>query len=382
MTTQQTSTQKVSHWVFIRKVIVRAILFIFLFNALFIIINPIEKGIRLSAYNTLYPGRQRLPFGENSRESYNLSLYDLDAMIASHHIAGVPQKATNEFRVIVLGDSSIWGTLLRPDETFTGVLNQQHLSTQDGKTIVFYNLGYPSMSVTKDLLILDRVRAYQPDLILWGVTLESLVLDTQISVPLAANNQTALQPFHLSYLETNDPSPQFSLSSLAQNSMFGQRRPIADWIRLQVYGFMWGATGIDQSYPSNYPAAMRDFEENDAYRDYQPSTFSADDIALEALQTGISLAGDTPIIIFNEPILISTGKNSQIRYNFLYPRWIYDRYRTILTEHFSATNVEYYDFWNVVPEEEFTNSAVHMTPYGEDLFVQTFIKEALSAIIN
>jgi len=47
------------------------------------------------------------------------------------------------------------------------------METVSGKQARVYNLGYPTMSLTKDLLILSRALHYQPDLIIWLVTLES-----------------------------------------------------------------------------------------------------------------------------------------------------------------------------------------------------------------
>jgi hypothetical protein len=145
---------------------------------------------------------------------------------------------------------------------------------------------------------------------------------------------------------------------------------------------MWAATGIDQSYPENYPEAMRDFAENIAYRSYQEETFSADDIAFQVLSKGQEIVGDVPIVFFNEPILISEGENSDLRYNFMYPRWAYDAYRTFVSNYFDETEMSYYDLWDNVPQEEFTNSAVHMTPAGENIFIQTFIETILPAIIQ
>ncbi len=44
------------------------------------------------------------------------------------------------------------------------------------------------------------------------------------------------------------------------------------------------------------------------------------------------MAGSIPVVIINEPMFISQGKNSDIRYNFYYPRWAYDDYREMMTE--------------------------------------------------
>ena len=71
-------------------------------------INPLPALGHLSAYNILFPGRLRLPYGENPSQSYNLSLFNLEAMFASHAVAS-PKKPA-EFRVVLIGDSSTWGS--------------------------------------------------------------------------------------------------------------------------------------------------------------------------------------------------------------------------------------------------------------------------------
>jgi lysophospholipase L1-like esterase len=78
-------------------------------------------------------------------------------------------------------------------------------------------------------------------------------------------------------------------------------------------------------------------------------------------------AAPVPTILVNEPMLISEGQNSDIRYNFFYPRWVYDEYRTILQAYAQDHGRNYLDLWDLVPANEFTNSAIHLTPYGETL---------------
>ena len=117
---------------FLFTVIIKALL-------LFVIINIIFAGLdleavsgRISLYNRIFPGRKRLPFGENTAEAHNLSLYNVDAMIRSHEIAG--RNKNNETRVFIIGDSATWGTLLTPEQTLTGQLNQMNLSDGFWKT--------------------------------------------------------------------------------------------------------------------------------------------------------------------------------------------------------------------------------------------------------
>jgi hypothetical protein len=76
------------------------------------------------------------------------------------------------------------------------------------------------------------------------------------------------------------------------------------------------------------------------------------------------------MLLVNEPMLISSGANSDIHYNFFYPRWAYDDYREIMTSLSQGNGWTYVDLWNIVPANEFTNSAIHLTPTGENMLAE------------
>ena len=375
-TTENRSTGK-----FIRNVIIKGLL-------LFLIINftigliPVGNILgKLSLYNLIWPGRVRLPFGENPTEAYNLSLYDLEAMFASHEI-NAGDKPADEFRIILIGDSATWGTLLEPQATLSGLINADGLTSNDGRKVRAYNLAYPSMSLLKDLMILEKALTYDPDLILWPVTLQSFPNAIQIETPLVANNpQRAIPLIDESNLPLQDNYTAFNQPTYWDQTLIGRRRSLFDALQLQFYGMMWAATGIDQTYPNNYTPAQRDFEADDTvFAGWDSGTLPTDQLLTAALTTGTALAGNIPVLIVNEPILISTGANSDIRYNFFYPRWAYDQYRALMTG--LATNADwtYVDLWDVVPEAEFTNSAVHVTPAGSQVFYNA-LKPALQQLI-
>ena len=170
---------------FLRNVILKGLALFLLVNLAFVAVNPAGLG-KISLYNHVFPGRPRFPFGEDPAQSYNLSLFNLDAMFASHIIAAGPKPA-DEYRVLVIGDSSTWGILLRPEQTLAGQLESAGLNLC-GKTVRVYNLGYPTISLTKDLMVLDYAMRYQPDLIIWPMTLEAFPLDSQLTSPIVANN--------------------------------------------------------------------------------------------------------------------------------------------------------------------------------------------------
>lgn len=347
-------------------ILTKGLILFIIFNLVFAVWQP--KLGQFSLYNAVFPGRERLPFGENPKQSYNLSLFDLDAMFASHVISG-DAKADNEYRVIVIGDSSVWGTLLKPEETIAGQLNAANLSTC-GKNVHAYNLGYPTISLTKDVMLLSYGMKYEPDLVIWMTTLEAFPVEKQTASPLAANNEETLRSLANNYQLKIEAGNSVVQKSFWENTIIGNRRALADLIRLQIYGVMWASTGVDQIYPTDYEHAQTDFEADDSFHDFKPSTLDENQLALNALKTGFRVAGDTPMILVNEPMLISAGTNSDIRYNFFYPRWAYDDYREMMNTLTQQNNWPYADMWNVIPAKEFTNSAIHLTPTGEKMLAE------------
>ena len=340
-------------------VLFKTTLFFVLFNFGFVFLNRIPFG-KLSLYNSIFPGRERFPFGE-TRESYNLSLFDLDAMFASHVLAGT-QKTPDEYRVLLIGDSSVWGTLLAPEQTLAGQLNTSPFDAC-GRTVHAYNLGYPTISLTKDLMILDQAKGYQPDMIIWLTTLEAFPKDKQLTSPIVANNPEPVRGLIAQYKLHVNPNDQALVNASKWEQTFvSQRRAVADLLRLQIYGALWASTGIDQIYPENYERAQINLE---ADKDFHNLTSLHDTLAFDILEAGLATA--PLILLVNEPMLISHGINSDIRYNFFYPRWAYDEYRQLLAERAAAHQWNYLDLWDLVPADQFTNSAIHLTPAGETL---------------
>jgi hypothetical protein len=357
------------NWAWIAGLVVKALILFVLFNLLYALLGPLPAFARISVYNRIVPGRERLPFGENPAQAYNLSLFSLEGMIASHEI--VRPKADDEFRVIFIGDSSVWGTLLRPEETVAGQLDALGIAAPGGKTVRAYNLGYPTLSLAKDLMILERVMPYQPDLIVWLVTLESMPRANQLRTPLAQNNPETARRLIAAYdLDLDPADPALVDADFLGRTIWGERREIADLLRLNLYGFAWAATGVDQFYPESYPPLQVDFEADatDFYGLEQP--LNRADLALDILTAGHQMAGDVPVLLVNEPMFISGGENSDIRYNFYYPRRVYDQYRAIMADWAAGGGYTYLDLWDFVPPEEFTNSAIHITPEGTALLAQ------------
>jgi hypothetical protein len=295
---------------------------------------------------------------------------------------GIP-KTEDEFRVLLVGDSSTWGFLLENKDTLAALLNAQGLTNEASQHLTFYNLGYPTISLTKDLMILDQAMRYQPDLIVWLVTLESFPYKKQTFTPLVQHNPDLVRPLIDRYNLNIDPhSPDFVEPDFWERTIVGQRRPLADILRLQLYGFMWAATGFDQDIPADYTPRADDLEAVDSYYGLELTNLNTSDLAFDVLAAGVARAGDIPVLIVNEPVFVSQGENSDIRYNFFYPRWVYDAYRELLAEQAESNGWLFLDLWQAIDNNEYTNSAIHLTPKGSAQLAEILVPIILDLANN
>jgi hypothetical protein len=346
------------------RIFIKTVIILLIIDILYVCVNQTSVG-HISLYNSLLPGRERLPFGDNPSRSYNLTINNIEAMFSSLSLAG-EEKHADEYRIFIVGDSSVWGSLQNNSDMLTGQLNHLNIKRLDGKNIIFYNLGYPTLAILKDLMILDRALSYHPDLIIWLVTLESFPDENQANSELLKNNAALVNHILIRY-GLEEPY-HFIEPGFIDRTLFSQRRNLADIARLQAYGIMWAATGIDQDLNTPFIPARRDFEEDDSFHEKGNRNLESE-LSMEVLQRAIEKM-PVPVLLINEPILISHGKNSDIRYNYYYPRWAYDQYRIMINKAADELRVPFYDFYDLVPENMFTNSAIHLNRDGESILAQ------------
>ena len=351
------------------RLLAKTLLLLLVLNAAVLPFDSVAYAGRLSLYNSLVPGRLRLPYADDPARAFNVSATQLDALFRSHVLSGAAAPR-DDVRVVVLGDSSVWGFRLGPQETLAAHLN--HLSLRaGGRALSFYNVGYPTMSLAKDLLLLRRALEYRPEVIVWLVTLESFPVELQGVSPLvrfnrkeaqAALTQSGVDPYR--YLPREDEAAWWT------NTLAGRRREMAELFRLQVFGLMWAATGIDYDAGAVFPARAEDLEPDPTFHGQSRGPWPESALAWDLLEAGIRAAGDTPILIVNEPTFVSHGANSDVRYNFLYPRWAFDSYRREWAARCRTQGWNCIDLWDALPGEAFTDSAVHYNPAGAETLAE------------
>ena len=359
-------------------VLIKALILFAAINVLYGLVEP--PIAEVSVYNNIFPGLKRMPFGI-SADPYTVTVDNVDAMFAAHEISA--QKQPDEIRVALIGDSSIWGESLPVKDTLAGQWNQQALQCGD-KKIRFYNLGYPHPSIIKDLIFIDETNERQPDVIVWFVTLNTLMNQFRLHPFVIENRERALQ-IMITYDIPFAPrrALEEEADSFYDRTLMGQRTFLARWLKLQSLGLIRSATGTDLIVPPQHLESLaHDVKKNPNYRDLEPGTDLRVYLLLNALTAGYSLAGETPILLVNEPIFVANGQNSAIRYNDLYPRWAYDQYRDLVAAQAQASTWDYLDLWNAIPPDYFTDTPMHVNAEGERLLIEQITPSLLSMVCH
>ena len=347
------------------RLLIKALLFFLIVNILFIPFAPYVGN--LSIYNRLIAGRLRFPFA--SGRWSDSSMDELDAIFDSHVIAA-GAKPPNEYRVVLLGDSSVWGELLTPGQTLSEQLNASHVSCS-GRNVRFYNLGYPHPSLIKDFVILAAARKYQPDLVIWLVTLDTF-RDNSLN-PFVVTNQSQTISIADQYHIPFDISSLNSSASIWEQTLMGQRSRLARLMMLQLYGIYWAGAAPSPVDPNSFHPVTNNFHDDPTFAPYKTGSDLSTTMLFSWVNYIYQIADGIPLVVVNEPIFVGTGQNSNVRYDSFYPRWAYDQYRAIMNSDSSANHWNYVDFWNIISAAGFSDTALHLSPVGEQKLAAALI---------
>ena len=351
------------------RVFIKAGALLLVANFIFVAIgvDPFARLITVNTWGLVGHGRPRLYYASDSQNGQ----LPVEALLAAHAIAYTP-KTADELRVIVLGDSGVLGWGLTDAETFTAQLTARRLRI-GGKRVVAYNLAYPVPNAGRDVLLLDAALRYQPDLVIWFVTAMSL------RNPLDPDEGSA-------FLDINRARLEHLTSSFGLQEWFNVRMlPVPAWyswiafhnsdvlpvwLNSLVYPFVtpsWGQTG--RRLGSETIPVKAQFVSGQTAFNPMPN------ITWQFLAVGQTLAdrAGAQLLLVNEPILVGSGPNSDINYNLLYERVLYDRYRETLLAYTSRYNLWVIDLWNTVPAANFTDTAFHTDAAGWNIVADRIV---------
>ena len=140
--------------------------------------------------------------------------------------------------------------------------------------------------------------------------------------------------------------------------------------RFQLYPLIALATGRDQIVgpPQKLPAEL---SADQTFEGLKPPRLRPQQVSLDQVSDFHELADGVPVLLVNEPMLIVEGvKNSDVRYNSYYPRWVYDQYRQYLQAAAGENGWNYLDLWDAMAPKYFEDTPLHLTPDGQRLLAE------------
>lgn len=370
---------KINPW----RVLGKGLVIFFILNLIIALANP-PMRLFVLFNNGIFPGYQRLPVlwtpdrHLNNSQFFERSFIDkIDLMLAAHVISSKP-KGANEYRVLIYGDSSVWGTALFPNETLAGQLNSMNLTTCDGKKIVSYNLGYPSNAALKDLVIMDQTRKYQPDISIWLFSMLAFTQARQIVPFVEANPIYSRNIINKYNLKIDTSTLPQTTQSVWEKSIIGKRQEFHLLVNLYASRIITAAIGTDDPRTesereiilTDTPTKSMDFY------GIVPSDNLGVKLALDTLPAADKIT-DGKIIYVNEPIYTVVPTGDQVGYNSAFPVWAYDKYRSLLADMAEKNHWQFYDYWDLLKSaDNFSTSIFHLRPAAEAV-----LAEKMSAII-
>jgi hypothetical protein len=348
-------------------------------NVAFAFINPPVGDLVL--FNRVMPGFRRFPYlrvaqEENGELAFSREgIMNLDILFPSH-IISMRNKPKDEYRVILIGDSSAWGVELPLEQTAAEQINHARLKVCDDRQVVVYNLAYPGLSAIKDLMILsEAIKSYQPDMIIWSFTMNNFKARGDVNDVFANSNYGRLRALEQStgyYFGSKEYTPR--VITFTDRTLYGRRGELNLLLRLHWFDLKSMSVGTDHMRTGEAVDLVQEPAGNrENFRGLGPGDNVTDVLDINLFRAAARISGDVPIIYFNEPIYIE--ENNSVRYNRLHPRWIYDQYRNLLRGISAENSWTYVDMWNSLPPEEFAG-VFHRTVEGES----SVARELLSVI--
>ena len=353
------------------RIFIKAIILLFILNLVCLGLNfkPIAALTQFNTWWLVGHGRSRLV----SKSDFQNGQLPIDSLLATHEIA-YNQKKPEEYRVVVLGDSTAWGQGLLDEETFSGQLTAANL-VASGKHIVAYNLGYPSADIIAMMITLDAAMKYQPDLIIWFVTAYSFNNDaTGVTTnEFASLNHARLEQlaetYHMqSWLDSRMPPEPAWRKYFA----FYDQGTVAVWLGSLFYPFVPTDVGNTGRRVATEPVTAKSTDP----KDVPPGFYPMPNESWNFVTIGQELAtrSNAKLLLINEPTLVlRNNPNAATTYSNIYARAYYNYYREAFSDYCTTHRIWCVDLWDVVPPADFMDSERHFDGNGWSLTVNRVI---------
>jgi hypothetical protein len=309
--------------------------------------------------------------GQRLHEQSGMSVYWLELLLRQHEVCWWRSAPADAVRVFLFGNSAVFGHPVRAEETAAAQLNR-HFNDRSIPAHVF-NLGLIASYQLKDALIIHESLKYQPDVIVYGVTLSDFI-------HLAPSDWPALRQLF--------ESSSGQLNALAQEHPPGLTQPLVTYERvLNEPGVKWArgyhfreigrlirtavrhqaeslrqfflpkyvsAQPVTQGRQLRYDCGAVKREMSEHYQDWQEWNI------LPYLQK-IQDSAKIPVVVVNWPV---THDPVQDCYNVRYTNAVFEQYNDWIERETRMRGLRYLDLHDVLPAEDFVDS-LHVGASGQ-----------------
>lgn len=295
----------------------------------------------------------------------------LDLLLRQHEVCWREPAQPEEIRIFAIGNSAIYGFPWPSDLSSIGFVNVA-FEQQEIPAHVF-NLGLMFTYQTKEAMVLSEALRYEPDFIVYGVTLDDLAhLAPYPYLPVAtffdANSRT------VDRLASNPPPTFEEPFRLYRDAQSKDVRPYASWIEFREMG-TFARLAVEQTAKALRKKMFPDFREkipkirrgSRRYRcrDVLPSFEEKyanwrewsmlEYLAQLRTETGVE------VLVVNWPV---AHEPRGACYNARYPTAAFDEYVDWMEKKAGELELDYLDLHDLLGRREFVDS-VHPTVRGQ-----------------
>jgi hypothetical protein len=362
------------------RVLSKAVLLFLAFDFLQAVVLLPSRLERISFLENLVPPMARLTIPTDIE---TLVWFPLKPLLDAHQV-GKP-KASDEFRVAVLGASGTYCGTCTPEEAIPGHLSD--LGAQvGGKRVVGYNLAVKGVDWLKDLLVMKHACERGVDAVVWLVTAYR-----------AADTPFKKNDFPHSFVTLNrddlpDLVKQTGVSTwetrryeaeagLLNRSIWQTGNRYRDWLTLVGRTLYLSAVPGDPTATKKYDdepwVGSKPIRKVARFNSKTPGFEEMPNRRWDLIKAGNRLASScgAKLLLVNEPIYLGSGPNSDVNYNSHMERALYDRFRGVLGNFVQENQIAYLDIWNLLPGEDFTDISLHHNSAGNRKIAQAIAQK-------
>ena len=335
--------------------------------------NPVATLTRVNLWGLVGHGRTRLIYQSDVQNG----ILPIESLLATHTIA-YTSKAADEFRVVILGNSGPYGAGLNDDETLAAQLNQRNIRI-NGKHLVAYNLAFANANVVISTGILDASLSYSPDLVISFVTANMFnnrqyYWDQQNVFFLL--NRERLEQIATRYNMIDWLMPRLSPHPTGYELLgIRDQNTLIPWFDSLFYPFV--------QYPIQHPnlriakvlipAKPNNFDDIEGTYPIINPTWNFLDISQQMAESV-----GARLLIVNQPTVVVEDPLSDVSYSKLFGRAFYDAYYASIQSYTQAHHLWYFDMWQSVPAEDYTDSELHLDKKGWGIVADGLVAQIMT----